>query len=258
MTAGSSTAPLSVDIALISDRGGRAYNEDACGHWRSASQLCCVLADGAGGHGGGEIASRLSVQGLIERFAGTPSQAAAELKDLLRDTNEALRARREPGTPTQDMHSTVVSLVIDLISHRAHWAHVGDSRLYWLREGAVLHRTSDHSLVQSLVDAGMLDEAGRNLHPRRSELHSALGLPSEDLLISADDARLSVQPGDVFLLCTDGFWEYLDDAFLLRTQALAADAQSWLAMLGEQVSRTAAHKSSHDNFSALAVWLGEA
>ena len=65
---------LSLEVALLSDRGGRKYNEDACGHWHSERYLCCVLADGAGGHGGGEVASRLAVQELIGRFSQAPAQ----------------------------------------------------------------------------------------------------------------------------------------------------------------------------------------
>jgi serine/threonine protein phosphatase PrpC len=67
---------LALEVALLSDRGGRTYNEDACGHWHSKRHLVCVLADGAGGHGGGDIASRLAVQELIGRFSEQPSEKA--------------------------------------------------------------------------------------------------------------------------------------------------------------------------------------
>ena len=145
---------LSLEVALLSDRGGRDYNEDACGHWHSAHQLCCVLADGAGGHGGGDIASRLVVQEMVSRFSSQPTTSGDALAEALRQTNQALLGQRVPGTARQDMHSTAVCLVIDFVAQQAHWAHAGDSRVYWFRDRQVLARTRDHSLVQALVDAG--------------------------------------------------------------------------------------------------------
>jgi PPM family protein phosphatase len=245
---------LALEVALLSDRGGRKYNEDACGHWHSPRHLCCVLADGAGGHGGGDIAARLAVQELIGRFSEHPSAGGAELGNMMRVTNDVLISQRVPGTARQDMHSTVVCLVIDYIDHRAHWAHAGDSRMYWFRDGRVLARTRDHSLVQSLVDSGLLTPQEMRGHPKRSELRSALGIAAEQLEVSAADGGDEVQPGDAFLLCTDGLWEYLDDEVLERTLAAAPNPGAWIGELGAEVRRAASHKASHDNFSALAVW----
>jgi serine/threonine protein phosphatase PrpC len=253
---------LKYKVALLTDRGGRSYNEDACGHWQSQTQLCCVLADGAGGHGGGDVASKLVVQELVGLFARQPSHDGASLAALLRQTNELLRAQREPGTDRQDMHSTVVSLVLDLASGRAHWAHVGDSRLYWFSAGRLLRRTKDHSMVQALVDAGILANDQMSNHPKRSELRSAMGLPAESLELSSGDGDQAVQAQDVFLLCTDGIWEYLDDALLERTLAEVTaqqlTQQAWLDILGSEVRRLAKHKVSHDNFTALTVWVSAA
>lgn len=245
---------LALEVALLSDRGGRRYNEDACGHWHSGRHLCCVLADGAGGHGGGDIAARLAVQELISRFSLQPSELASELESLLRVTNDVLISERVPGTARQDMHSTVVCLVIDFVQHRAHWAHSGDSRMYWFRDARVLDRTRDHSLVQGLVDTGVLTPDQVRQHPKRSELRSALGIAPEVLEVSAGEGKQEVQPGDVFLLCTDGLWEYLDDGVLEATLAAAPNPGAWIGELALQVRQAARHKASHDNFSALTVW----
>ncbi|WP_425261037.1 PP2C family protein-serine/threonine phosphatase [Rubrivivax sp. RP6-9] len=249
---------LALEVALLSDKGGRKYNEDACGHWHSDDQLCCVLADGAGGHGGGDIASRLAVQELIQRFSNAPSRDGSTLGALLRETNEALIEQRVPGTARQDMHSTVVCLVVDFMAQRAHWAHAGDSRMYWFRGGRVFDRTRDHSLVQSLVDAGMLAEQDVRSHPKRSELRSALGIDGSILEVSSGDGAGPVAAGDVFLLCTDGLWEYIDDSTLERLLTAADTPRAWLDALSAEVMSAAAHKTSHDNFTALAVWASAA
>jgi serine/threonine protein phosphatase PrpC len=248
---------LALEVALLSDRGGRKYNEDACGHWHSERHLCCVLADGAGGHGGGDIASRLAVQELIGRFSRQPSLNGAALAELLRQTNDALIDQRVPGTPRQDMHSTVVCLVIDFVGHRAHWAHAGDSRMYWFRSGRLRQRTRDHSLVQAMVDNGMIAEGEMRLHPKRSELRSALGIAADILEVSSGDGGEAVAAGDVFLLCTDGLWEYVDDAVLENTLAAAATPRDWLDAMAVAVRQAASHKASHDNFTALVVWTSD-
>ena len=245
---------LALEVALLSDRGGRHYNEDACGHWHSERHLCCVLADGAGGHGGGDIASRIAVQELIGSFSREPSLDGQALAGLVRRTNQALIGQRVPGTPRQDMHSTAVCLVIDFVDHQAHWAHAGDSRMYWLRAGQVHARTRDHSLVQALVDAGVLPEAQMQAHPQRSELRSALGLPAEQLLVSSANSADAVQAGDVFMLCTDGLWEYIADEVRERTLAASATPRAWLDALSAEVLAAASPKSSHDNYTALVVW----
>ena len=249
---------LALEVALLSDQGGRKYNEDACGHWHSRRHLCCVLADGAGGHGGGDIAARLAVQELIGRFSAAPSEKGAELDHLLRVTNDVLISQRVPGTARQDMHSTVVCLVIDFVGHHAHWAHAGDSRMYWFRGGRVHRRTRDHSLVQGLVDTGLISAEQVRSHPKRSELRSPLGIAPEVLEVSAGDGGDAVAAGDAFLLCTDGLWEYLEDSVIETALAAARHPSAWIGELAVQVRRAASHKASHDNFSALAVWTRDA
>jgi serine/threonine protein phosphatase PrpC len=247
-----------IELAILSRRGGRDYNEDACGHWHSDTHLCCVVADGAGGHGGGDIASRLAVRHIIEHFAVTPLADAHEVHQLLLDTNASVRRHRADGAAQQNMHTTVVSLFIDLDNAQALWGHAGDSRLYLFRDGQMLAHTRDHSLVQSLVEAGLLTAEQMRTHPRRSELQSALGTDPADLRVTTASRPWTLHSGDVFLLCTDGLWEYVNEAEMSASLARAGNPSAWLASLEQLVLRNAqaAHKPGHDNFSGLAVWIG--
>jgi serine/threonine protein phosphatase PrpC len=249
---------LGLEVAILSERGGRSYNEDACGHWHSDSQLCCVLADGAGGHGGGDIASRLAVSEVIHRLSAAPTQAGPALQQLLREANEAVIAARVPGTASAHMHSTVVCLVIDFAAQQAHWAHAGDSRLYWFRAGRILTQTRDHSMVQALVDAGMLPPSDLRSHPKRSELRSALGTQADELQVADSGEPQSVQAGDVFLLCTDGLWEHIDEPVMERLLQQAQTPDDWLAGLEREVLAATRDRPKHDNFTALTVWTREA
>lgn len=249
---------LALEVAILSEMGGRKANEDACGHWHSVDELCCVLADGAGGHGGGGVAARLVVERMLQGFAARPTTGARQLTDLVFDTNRAVIEARTPHTERANMFSTVVGLVIDFVRHQVHWAHAGDSRLYWFREGRIHARTRDHSLVQSLVDAGLLPPEQARSHPQRSELRSALGTASDVLEVSDSGEPHEVLPGDVFLLCTDGLWEHVPDAALLATLAAAGSPTAWLAALEQVVTEATRQKASHDNFTALTVWTSAA
>lgn len=247
-----------VELAILSRQGGRSYNEDACGHWHAEGRLCCVVADGAGGHGGGDIASKLVVRHIIEQSASAPLQRVDEVQDLLIDTNAQLRRHRGESEAARDMHSTVVALFLDLQRGEALWGHAGDSRLYLFRGGQMLAHTRDHSVVQSLVDAGVLAPEQMRTHPQRSELQSALGSRPEHLLVSTASRPWPLQPGDAFLLCTDGLWELVDEAEMSVALDRAADPAAWLAELETLVLLHAAEqgKTGHDNFSGIAVWYG--
>ena len=247
-----------VEVAVLTRPGGRDYNEDACGHWHSGDHLCCVVADGAGGHGGGDIAARIAVRHIVEQFAAAPLSRSDEVQALLLDTNATVIRHRADAPAQAEMHSTVVSLFIDLQRAEALWGHAGDSRLYLFRNGQVLTRTRDHTVVQSLVDAGVLEPDQMRTHPQRSELLSALGSSPQHLHLSAEPNPWALRAGDVFLMCTDGLWEYVDDAELCESLGRAVDPQGWLASLEQRVLRNtaAAGKPGHDNFSGITVWIG--
>ena len=255
---GSAGALPQIALAILSRQGGRSYNEDACGHWHSERHLCCVVADGAGGHGGGDIASKLAVQHIIEQFAAAPLARPDEVHDLLQDTNASVIRHRADGAAQAHMHTTVVSLFIDLVQGLALWGHAGDSRLYVFRDGQMLAHTRDHSVVQSLVEAGLLQPDQMRTHPRRSELLSALGTEAEHLHITTASKPWHLHAGDVFLLCTDGLWEYVNEVELSASLTRAANPQAWLSALEQLVLRHAAEadKATHDNFSAITVWVG--
>jgi len=248
---------VQMELATLSRRGGRNYNEDACGHWHSDSHLCCVVADGAGGHGGGDKASKLAVQFILGAFAASPDGSAEAIRAVIMATNRSIIQHRADERALQNMHSTVVALFIDLEANVATWGHCGDSRLYVFRGGRIAARTRDHSLVQSLVDGGMLAAEDMRSHPQRSELLSALGVGEEDLQMSVSTQAWRVEAGDVFLLCTDGLWEYVEDSRLEGALSQAVSPHTWLRDLEQDVLKGASHKPRHDNFTALAVWVSE-
>lgn len=192
----------------------RALNEDSVlarpdiGLW--------AVADGMGGHGGGDVASR-SVVAALAALAPQPSAAALlkEFEARIMRVNEELRAlARSQGASV--LGTTLVAVLV----HGVHFACVwcGDSRLYLMRAGALEQISRDHSEVQDLIDRGVLEKDEAKVWPRRNVVTRALG--------GADQAELDIVDGpayvgDRFLLCSDGLTAHVDDAEIAAL--LAAD-----------------------------------
>lgn len=236
---------LTASIAALSRTGQRPRNEDACGYWEAAGSLVAVLCDGAGGHGGGQVAARTAVTHVLEAFAEHPEISADALTRLVEGADRAVVAQQVPGTPTADMRTTIVVLLLDVYSGAALWAHAGDSRLYHWHDGRLQGRTRDHSLQQRLRDAGLQPRGGDG------QLTSALGSPEGFELEVLDTPQL-MRAGDALLLCSDGLWSAVDEATLDEAAARCAGAEAWLDDLDAAVRRAA--RADQDNYSALALW----
>ncbi|MFP5407512.1 MAG: PP2C family protein-serine/threonine phosphatase, partial [Gammaproteobacteria bacterium] len=199
-----------VQIAVLSRIGGREKNEDACGYWNDGGPVCCVLSDGAGGHGGGDVASRIAVETILRAFAENPVRDARGVLDLMSLANREVMREQSRAELVRDMRATLVLLTFDPDTSEAWWGHVGDSRLYWFRSGFVSARTRDHSLVQSMMDAGFAPADDLRLNPERSVLIASLG-GDDGFEPEVTATPQMLRAGDAFLLCSDGFWDYVDE-----------------------------------------------
>lgn len=244
--------PVDFQTASLSQPGGRGYNEDASAVWLGERAGCWVVCDGAGGHGGGDVASKVAVAVIAQRCneCGTPD--IEMVAELLQDANEAVIERQYESAELRNMRSTAVMLLVDRVRGTAFWGHVGDSRLYCIRDRRILHQTRDHSVVQSLVDAGYADTDALRTHPQRSVLLSALGT-EDDFEASFAAHPLTLQHGDVFLLCTDGWWEFVHEEEMLGLLAEAGSPKRWLDLMEAELLANA--RPGHDNYTAVAVWV---
>ena len=245
-----------IEIASASERGRRAANEDALRLGRAGTTRYAVLADGAGGHARGAEASRRVVErvgaGLEDRAEASAAFAPATLTRALLDAHAALQREQVSAKGRARMHATAVVLWIDEQRSLALWSHVGDSRLYRLRYGAVETLTADDSVVQRMVEGGVLTAAQAQEHPLKNQLLAALGM-QESIEPHTPAAAVELEDGDVFLLCTDGWWGALDDAVLTQLLAEAQTPQAWLDAMRRHIDAHAAPRQ--DNFSAIAVWV---
>ena len=197
-------ATLRTDIGKL-----RKQNEDAA--WFDESRAVFAVADGMGGHLAGEVASRMAIEAVQRMARENERPGIAALREAVACAHETILAHAQDHIECAGMGTTLS--VLWLGENYAYIAHVGDSRIYRLREGSLTQITQDHSLVEELVRAGLITREQARTHPRRNIITRALGTHGEnepDLLVT------DVQDGDVFLLCTDGLTGMVTDAQIER------------------------------------------
>jgi len=183
----------------------RSNNQDS-GY---AGQYLFVVADGMGGHAGGDVASALTIQALapVDRAFDTASDAVEALQDALLDANQELTETVFEHPELAGMGTTVSGFV--RVGDQLALAHIGDSRVYRWRDGVLTQVTKDHTFVQRLVDSGRITAEEAAVHPRRSVLMRVLG--DVDLAPDIDVDMLDTQPGDRWMLCSDGLSGFVSE-----------------------------------------------
>ena len=198
-------ATLRTDIGKL-----RKQNEDAA--WFDESRAVFAVADGMGGHLAGEVVSRMAIEAVQRMARENERPGIAALREAVACAHETILTHAQDHIECAGMGTTLS--VLWLGENYAYIAHVGDSRIYRLREGSLTQITQDHSLVEELVRAGLITREQARTHPRRNIITRALGTHGEnepDLLVT------DVQDGDVFLLCTDGLTGMVPDDEIERT-----------------------------------------
>lgn len=231
--------------------GDRSEQQDQVAllsHPRAPGCVMVVLADGMGGRRGGRLAAdqvMLTARQLFEGYAPATDSAATLLQQLVTQAHTMIRLMALASE--QEPHSTVAAFILNPAGD-CHWVHAGDSRIYHFRNGALLHRTRDHSHVQSLLDRGELDAGDAASHPKAHVLTHCLGTTEPPPKSAHSIAQ--VQPGDVLLACSDGIWSHFSHEALGRLLS-QLDAAAAGAALVEQ-ARARAHGCS-DNLSLAIV-----
>jgi protein phosphatase len=242
------TAVVHYSAAAVSDRGRkRPSNEDAFGY--SIEHGVYLVCDGMGGAAAGEIASSLAVDEVMRVLTGRAADAPLEaaLDEAVSAANEAIYSRSQSNANLSGMGTTMVSIVAEESHVRV--VNVGDSRCYRLRGGHMEQVTQDHSLVEEQVRAGRMTAAEALRSPLRNVITRALGTQSR---VTPDIFELEAEPGDLFLLCSDGLTRELPDS---RIESLLASglsrAGAELADLCIQLVEAANRAGGGDNITCL-------
>jgi PPM family protein phosphatase len=224
-------------FAVQSHVGLRLNNEDAA----YAGPRLLALADGMGGHAAGEIASAIAIEEMVALDRADPSpEVLDDLRAAVGRANEAIAHRSRTDPETAGMGTTLTALLFD--GDRVAVAHVGDSRAYVMREGSIERITRDDTLVQSLVDRGRLTEQEAWNHPQRNIVDKVLtGREVEAHL----DTR-ETQPGDRYLICSDGLSDYVPEDEIADVLRLEDPLR-----IPQELIRVALRRQSQDNITCI-------
>ncbi|HVE49387.1 MAG TPA: PP2C family serine/threonine-protein phosphatase [Casimicrobiaceae bacterium] len=236
-----------------SRKGSRKVNQDRIAYTYGRDTLLLCVADGMGGHAGGEIAAQIAVRLFIERFQQEAKPILKNPLKFLQDTmlraHAALGSYANQFSMLETPRTTCVACVVQ--ANHAYWAHVGDSRFYLFRQGGLIGNTKDHSKVQYLVDQGIISADEVSDHPDRNKIFSCLGGLVDPVIDLS--RRTSLRNGDILLMCSDGLWSVLSQnemaTYLTSTPILKT---------GPQMMREAEKRGGPDgdNLSTIIVRWG--
>lgn len=235
--------------AMFTNAGGRPVNEDSIGVFQQGENSCFILCDGLGGHGMGDVASSLVKDVFGCQFARTDDMVNF-LGQTFMASQDILMAEQVERRAKQKMKTTAVALATD--DRNAYVGYVGDSRLYIFNRNKVKTRTLDHSIPQMLVFSKEIKESQIRNHPDRNILLRVLGIeweePMYELLMP-----IPLKKCQAFLLCSDGFWELIEEKEMCALLKKAASVEEWLFNMVEVVKKNGEGRNM-DNYSAIAVW----
>lgn len=240
------------EFKAYSSQGCREHNEDSYLMRTKDNFGLFVVADGLGGHGHGEIASKeavKSIENCFMKFSGN-EEPAVFLKRALTEAQDAIEKCQSSYSDDKPMSSTAVCLMID--GNKAVWVHIGDSRLYMFRNNELLLRTRDHSIPQMLVKLGTITEDEIRSHPDRSRLLCTLGMPWTGYEPFTLSEPVVINEGDAFLLCTDGFWEYITEKEMCACLKSTKNTQEWLQAMTDVVLQNGKDQKM-DNYTAVCI-----
>jgi serine/threonine protein phosphatase PrpC len=234
------------DLAFRTDTGRqRNANEDSV----FTRAPLFVVADGMGGAQAGEVASKTAVESFDRELPPGPPERV--LRETVEAANRTIHEHAQKDPDLAGMGTTITAAIVDLEAAEVAIGHVGDSRAYRLRGPRFERLTRDHSLVEEMRRKGQITEAQAEDHPQRSIITRALGPEPE---VEVDLQTVPAQPGDVFLICSDGLTTMLGDEQIGKLLARASSMQAAVRALVDEANRA----GGRDNITVIAFRLGDA
>ena len=243
-----------IKYKLFTDKGNREINEDYVGNAESEMGYIFTLADGLGGHGKGEVASEMAVEISVQLFGLTKTIDGKFLADIFEKTQETIMQEQEASHALSEMKTTMVVLAIDK-EKNVRWGHIGDSRLYYfnLAKKKLVTHTLDHSVPQMLVNIGEIKEKDIRHHEDRNKLFRVIGSPwTSNSYEIAEPVK--IKKDAAFLLCSDGFWELIEEKDMIACLKKAENVDKWIELMTEIIKKNG-EGTNMDNYSAIAVWI---
>jgi serine/threonine protein phosphatase PrpC len=243
---------MKFDLYSYTNKGGRDYNEDFCGNWQESSQGVFVIADGLGGHGHGEVASELAVKHVIGVTKKEFKLGDDDLIELIDGTNDALMNYQDANPAYKNIRTTIAAAFYSQDVFK--YINVGDSRLYFFKNGCLYAQSKDHSVPQMAVELGEIRAEDIRKHEDRSKLLKVLG-DVRNLNIKKAEPGIKLNTGDAFLICTDGFWEYVLETEMEIDLVKSSSAEEWCEFMCKRLLRRVT--GDNDNFTVMCGIMSE-
>lgn len=238
-----------IDFATVTLSGGREINEDSIKVVEiDDDNMCFVLADGLGGHGRGDEASTLAVD-TVEAVYKEYYEAENFMENSFETVQKDLLEKQKQCGTRNSMKTTMV--VLKISEYEVQWGHIGDSRIYFFEKNKLVKRTLDHSVPQMLVHMGEIKEKNIRNHPDRNKLLRVMGTEWNNLKYDIENP-IKRNEGIDFLLCSDGFWELIDEKKMQKFLKKSSTAAQWLKSMTKEVEKNGKNREM-DNYSAIAV-----
>ena len=233
---------MEISVSYYTAKGRRSVNQDAVSILENGRTTLAIVADGLGGHDAGEIAANQAVRTINHMLQSSdPSQSA--IIHAISQANSDINALQNA---TQKMRTTVAVLWLD--NGLAIAANVGDTRIYQFRNGKIIYQSLDHSVAQMAVLVGELRPEDIRKSADKNKLIRVLG---DNIAPKAGMEVLTVQPGDRFLICSDGFWGVVTEDAMVTSMQSEPSAQKWLERMRREID--AFSDPMQDNHTAIAL-----
>lgn len=239
-----------MDIAKVCDIGGRNKNEDSVMAYQTKSGGCFAVADGLGGHAGGDIASACVTEALAREYYMNDLCSTDRLKELFYAAQNKLLATADLEGK-KGMRTTLAALLIS--DKTAVYGHIGDSRIYHFRKGVLQQVTADHSVAYLSYLNGEISYEDIKNSPDQNRLIRSMGVPEKFKPEIAEAVK--VEEGDAFLLCTDGFWEHISEKDVVAALKKSQSASRWLAKMVRIIKKNIKDIPDCDNYSAVTIYV---
>ena len=235
-----------ISFSSLTKTGGRDVNEDCILAYEESGRFLFALADGLGGHGRGDAASKLVTERCLEVF-----KDGGGIEDCFLDAQNSLLEEQRRLKAPEELKTTLTLLII--ADDKACWGHAGDSRIYRFEDGKLTDQTTDHSVPQMLALAGEIRQKDIRHHEDRNRLLRALGIEWDGKICDVSEST-GIQAGDSFLLCSDGFWEWIVEKRMSHLLKSSGSPEQWLSLMETEVLHNSAGKEM-DNYSAITVFV---
>ena len=232
-----------IDFGCITSQGEREYNEDCIDQKIDGNKYLFVLADGLGAHGLGNIASQgacdITMQNAFNK----------SIEDIVEEIETVLLREQEKNGLANKMKTTITMIEINNNTYKQ--LHLGDSRIYHFNKRKIIAQTEDHSVCQKLMNAGLIKKTELRHHKDRNKLLEVLGTKwTEPEPYIIKEGKLKKY--EAILLCSDGFWEWIEEKDMIKCLKKSKSAQEWIDLMENMVLQ--AGKGNHmDNYSAIGI-----